>query len=117
MRIALMGQAAFGADVLKGLIQKGQNVVGVFCPPDRGGKADPLKEAAQAAGLPVFQPGHLRDQEAFEAMTSLDADLGVLAFVTDIVPPGSSTLPGWAPSATILPCCPNTGALRPSTGP
>ncbi len=87
MRIALMGQAAFGADVLKGLIQKGQNVVGVFCPPDRGGKADPLKEAAQAAGLPVFQPGHLRDQEAFEAMTSLDADLGVLAFVTDIVPP------------------------------
>jgi methionyl-tRNA formyltransferase len=87
MRIALIGQAAFGAEVLKGLIGRGQEVVGVFCPPDRGGKADPLKEAALAAGVPVFQPGHLKDQEACEQMVSLNADLGVLAFVTDIVPP------------------------------
>jgi methionyl-tRNA formyltransferase len=87
MRIALIGQAAFGAEVLKGLLQQGQEVVGVFCPPDRGGKADPLKEAALAAGLPLFQPGHMRDQEAYEQMTALKADLGVLAFVTDIVPP------------------------------
>ena len=87
MRIALIGQAAFGAEVLKGLRQNGQEVAGVFCPPDRGPKPDPLKEAAMAAGAPVFQPGHMRDQEAYEAMVSLNADLGVLAFVTDIVPP------------------------------
>ncbi len=87
MRIALMGQAAFGAEVLQGLLEQGQQVVGVFCPPDRGGKADPLKEAAEKAGLPLFQPAHLRDQEAYEQMASLNADLGVLAFVTDIVPP------------------------------
>jgi len=86
MRIALVGQAAFGAEVLKGLVKQGQEVVGVFCPPDRGGKADPLKEAAQAAGVPVFQPAHLKDQEAYEQMAALNADLGVLAFVTDIVP-------------------------------
>ena len=87
MRIALIGQAAFGAEVLKGLRQNGQEVAGVFCPPDRGARQDPLKEAALAAGLPVFQPGHMRDQEAYEAMVSLNAELGVLAFVTDIVPP------------------------------
>ncbi len=87
MRIALIGQAAFGADVLKGLLEHGHEVAGVFCPPDRGTKLDPLKEAALAAGLPVFQPGHMRDQEAYEAMVSLKADLGVLAFVTDIIPP------------------------------
>jgi methionyl-tRNA formyltransferase len=86
MRIALIGQAAFGADVLKGLLQRGHQVVGVFCPPDRGGKADPLKEAAAAVGVPVFQPGHMRDQEAYEQMAALNADLGLLAFVTDIVP-------------------------------
>jgi methionyl-tRNA formyltransferase len=86
MRIALIGQAAFGADVLKGLLKQGHKVVGVFCPPDRGSKLDPLKEAAQAAGLPVLQPARMKDQEAFEQMTALDADLGVLAFVTDIVP-------------------------------
>jgi methionyl-tRNA formyltransferase len=61
-------------------------VVGVFCPPDRGGKADPLKEAAVEAGVPVFQPAHMKDQEAYEQMAGLNADLGVLAFVTDIVP-------------------------------
>ncbi len=87
MRIALIGQAAFGADVLKGLLKNGHEVPGVFCPPDRGAKLDPLKEAAQAAGVPVFQPGHMRDPEAFAAMVSLNADLGVLAFVTDIIPP------------------------------
>jgi len=87
MRIALVGQAAFGADVLQGLLKQGQEVAGVFCPPDRGGKADPLKEAAVTAGIPVFQPARMKDQEAYEQMVSLGADLGVLAFVTDIVPP------------------------------
>ena len=86
MRIALIGQAGFGADVLKGLVDKGHQVVGVFCPPDRGSKVDPLKEAAQAAGVPVFQPPRMKDPEAYDQMVSLDPDLAVLAFVTDIVP-------------------------------
>jgi methionyl-tRNA formyltransferase len=86
MRVALIGQAAFGADVLKGLLAKGHQVVGVFCPPDRGAKLDPLKEAAQAAGLPVFQPQHLKDPEAHDQMVSINPDLAVLAFVTDIAP-------------------------------
>lgn len=86
MRVALIGQAAFGAEVLKGLLAKGHQVVGVFCPPDRGTKLDPLKEAAQAAGLPVFQPQHLKDPEAHDQMASLKPDLAVLAFVTDIAP-------------------------------
>ncbi|MGQ9687409.1 MAG: methionyl-tRNA formyltransferase [Desulfobaccales bacterium] len=93
MRVALIGQAAFGADVLKGLLAKGHQVVGVFCPPDRGGKPDPLKEEALAAGLPVFQPKHLKDPEAYEQMASLNPDLGVLAFVTDIVPAKVFNLP------------------------
>lgn len=86
MRIALIGQAAFGADVLKGLLKKGHEVVGVFCPPDRGEKPDPLKQAALDAGIPVFQPPRMKDPEAYERMAALNADLGVLAFVTDIVP-------------------------------
>jgi len=67
-------------------LERGREVAGVFCPPDRGSKADPLKEAAQGAGVPVFQPARMKDPEAYEAMASLKADLGVLAFVTDIVP-------------------------------
>jgi methionyl-tRNA formyltransferase len=86
MRIALIGQAGFGADVLKGLLAKGRQVVGVFCPPDRGSKVDPLKEAAQEVGVPVFQPPRMKDPEAYDQMVSLNPDLAVLAFVTDIVP-------------------------------
>ena len=86
MRIALIGQAGFGADVLKGLLGKGRQVVGVFCPPDRGSKVDPLKEAAQEVGVPVFQPPRMKDPEAYDQMVSLNPDLAVLAFVTDIVP-------------------------------
>ena len=86
MRIALIGQAAFGADVLKGLIQQGQEVVGVFCPPDRGSKTDPLKDAALAAAIPVYQPPRMKDPQAYEQMAALTPDLAVLAFVTDIVP-------------------------------
>ena len=72
MRIALIGQAAFGADVLKGLIERGQQVVGVFCPPDRGSKLDPLKDAAQAAGIPVFQPPRMKD--AIDALSDDDIE-------------------------------------------
>jgi methionyl-tRNA formyltransferase len=86
MRIALIGQAAFGADVLKGLIKQGQQVVGVFCPPDRGAKLDPLKDAALAADLPVYQPPRMKDPQAYDQMAALNPDLAVLAFVTDIVP-------------------------------
>lgn len=86
MRIALIGQAAFGAEVLKGLLAQGRQVVGVFCPPDRGEKQDPIKEAALAASLLVFQPKRMKDPEAYDQMVSLNPDLAVLAFVTDIVP-------------------------------
>lgn len=86
MRIVLIGQAAFGADVLKGLIEKNQEVVGVFCPPDRGNKPEPLKEAALEAGIPVFQPERMKEPGVYEQMVELNPDLAVLAFVTDIVP-------------------------------
>lgn len=86
MRLALLGQAAFGADVFKALHPR-YEIAGVFCPPDSPkGKVDPLKEAAQTAGVPVFQPRRMKDPEAFEAMKKLAVDLAILAFVTDIVP-------------------------------
>ncbi len=87
MRIALIGQAAFGESVLNRLVEQGEKVVGVFCPPDREGRpADPLKLAAQKHNIPVFQFRRMRSQEAIQAFKSLDADLCVMAYVTDIVP-------------------------------
>ncbi len=88
MKIALIGQAAFGQAVLERILKDGKDTVsGVFCPPDKEGEPlDPLKAAAQAAGVSCFQFRRMRSSEAVEAYRSLHADLGVMAFVTDIVP-------------------------------
>lgn len=85
--IALIGQAAFGESVLNALVEHQENIVGVFCPPDRDGRpADPLKAAAQAHAVPVLQFRRMRNQDAIDAFRALNADLCVMAFVTDIVP-------------------------------
>ena len=52
MRIVVNGQQAFGADVLKALLERGEDVVAVYCAPDKEGRPpDPLAEAAREAGL------------------------------------------------------------------
>src|SRR5919205_131567 len=60
MRIVVHGQQAFGKAVLEALLKRGEDVVGVYVAPEKPGqKADPLKEAALAAKLPVYQPSLL----------------------------------------------------------
>jgi len=87
MRIVLIGQAAFGQKVLEALLKMGEQVAAAYVPPDRpGAKADPLKESASQQGIPVFQPRRMRDPGVYERFVELAPDLGVMAFVTDIVP-------------------------------
>ena len=54
--------------------------------PLSGQKADPLKEAALAAKLPVFQPASYRKPEVWEEFKALKPELQVMAFVTLFVP-------------------------------
>lgn len=86
MRITLIGQVAFGEAVLKALLEKGEEVVGVYVPPDVPGRKDPLKELALSQGVPTFQPPRMRDPEVYSGYKELAPDLGIMAFVTDIVP-------------------------------
>ena len=86
MRILLIGQAAFAEQVMAGLQKAGDAIAAVVCPPDAGGKPDPLKAAALAAGLPVHQFKSLKTPDARRAFEDAGADLGVLAYVTQIVP-------------------------------
>src|SRR6187399_1106774 len=87
MRIVVHGQQAFGKAVLEALLKRGENVVGVYVAPEEPGqKADPLKEAAVAAKLPVFQPASYRKPEVLEEFKALKPDLQVMAFVTLFVP-------------------------------
>jgi len=94
MRIVLVGQAAFGEAVLQKLVENGEEVIAVFCPPDPpGGRGNPLRERAEQLGIPVFQPKHMRDPEVYQEFAKLQPDLNVLAFVTDIVPQRILDLP------------------------
>ena len=87
MRIVVHGQQAFGKSVLEALIKRGENVVAVYVAPEKPGqKADPLKEAAIAAKLPVYQPASYRKQEVWDEFRALKPDLQVMAFVTLFVP-------------------------------
>lgn len=87
MRIILIGQAAFAEKSLEKLVSQGEDIVAVYCPPDApGGRPDPLKQKAVQLGIPVRQHKSLKAPEVREEFVSFDADLAVLAFVTQIVP-------------------------------
>jgi methionyl-tRNA formyltransferase len=87
MRIVVHGQQAFGKAVLEALIKRGEDVVAVYVAPEKeGARADPLKEAALAAKLPVYQPASYRKPEVWEEFRALKPDLQVMAFVTLFVP-------------------------------
>jgi len=86
MKIVLIGRAAFGERVFQRLIQSGEEIVGVFTPPDISGRADSLKEQVQKSGIPLFQPPRMRAPEVYPEYIKLNPDLNVMAFVTDIIP-------------------------------
>jgi methionyl-tRNA formyltransferase len=94
MRIVVHGQQAFGKAVLEALLKRGDNVIAVYVAPEKpGAKADPLKEAAVAAGLPVYQPASYKDPKVWEDFKSLKPDLQVMAFVTLFVPEDFLNIP------------------------
>ncbi|MFC1825870.1 methionyl-tRNA formyltransferase [Thermodesulfobacteriota bacterium] len=94
MRILLIGQAAFAAKVLESMVERGDNVVAVYVPPDRpGGRPDPLKDAAIEKGIPVYQPTTYKDDQVFDEYKQIKPDLTVMAFVTDIIPARFFDLP------------------------
>ena len=87
MRIVVHGQQAFGKSVLEALLARGEQVIAVYCAPEKAGqRLDPLKEAALAQQLPVYQPKSFRHQEVWEQFAALKADLCVMAYVTLFVP-------------------------------
>lgn len=95
MRIIVMGQQAFGKDCLAKIIEAGKDeVVAVYCEPDREGKKpDPIKDFALEQGLPVHQPANFDDAEALATLASFDADLMVMAFVNVFVPEAARDTP------------------------
>lgn len=84
MRVVFLGTPAFGVPSLQALVREGHQVAGVFTQPDRpkgrGNKTvkSPVKECAEALGIPVFQPVKIR-LDGVEALKALEPDLCVTA--------------------------------------
>jgi len=91
MRIIIVGQGSFGEKVLQALIQKGEDVVGTFSPPDKRGEG--MKTLAEKSGIPFFRPTLIKDQQVYDAYVKLKPELAILAFVTDIIPEKLLTVP------------------------
>lgn len=99
LRTVFMGTPDFALDTLRGLIEAGCNLVGVYTQPDRpkgrGKKLTPppVKELALEHDIPVFQPQKLRDPAAVEELKALAPDLIVVVAYGQILPQAVLDIP------------------------
>jgi methionyl-tRNA formyltransferase len=99
VRIIFAGTPPFAAAALDALANAGHDIVLVLTQPDRpagrGMKLTPsaVKQAAQARGLPVYQPSSLKTPEAQAELAAAAADVMVVAAYGLILPPAVLDLP------------------------
>jgi methionyl-tRNA formyltransferase len=97
-RIIFMGTPEFAVPTLKALIGT-QTVVGVVTQPDRVAgrgsrmRPSPVKQAAKAAGIPLYQPKSLRKGEAAAPLEAWRPDVIVVAAFGQILRPHVLYLP------------------------
>ncbi|MEI3339004.1 MAG: methionyl-tRNA formyltransferase [Eubacterium sp.] len=92
MRVIFMGTPDFSVGTLEALIKAGHEVVLAVTQPDKPkgrGKAmqfPPVKEAAVAHGIEVFQPRRVREPECIEVLRKYEADIVVVVAFGQILP-------------------------------
>ncbi len=97
-RIVFMGSPEFAIPSLEALARAHQ-VAGVVTQPDRpAGRGSrlqppPVKRAAQASGLPVYQPESLRTPDALGQLAAWQPEVVVVAAFGQILPPAVLDLP------------------------
>jgi methionyl-tRNA formyltransferase len=93
MRVAIIGQQAFGKAVLEAFLARGDTVAGVFAAPEEPGtKPDPLSISAREKGLPVF-PVATYGAHATESLRGLGVELAIMAYVLQFVPQSFCRVP------------------------
>ena len=101
LKIIYMGTPLFAVPCLERLVSDGHHVVAVVTQPDRpkgrGNKLafSPVKEAALAHQLSVFQPESIKDPLFFQQVVDLAPDLivvvafGLTAFISSLLGMGN----------------------------
>ena len=86
MRVSVIGQAAFGADTVDALTADGHEIVAISAPEPVDGVVDPLWAKAEELDVPLIDTGRLAKREP-GWLADKRPDLGIMAFVTAILPP------------------------------
>ena len=99
MRIVFMGTPQYSVPTASALLDAGHEIAAVFCQPDKpvGRKQiltpPPVKTFAVSRGISVYQPGTLRNGEAFEIIKSIAPDVIVVVAYGKILPKEILDLP------------------------
>ncbi len=83
-RLVMMGTGTFALPTLKALCESSHEVAALVTQPDRRGRGHhrhphPMKETAQSAGVPVFQPEDVNAPESLDELRRIDADVFIVA--------------------------------------
>ncbi len=120
LRIIFAGTPEFAAIHLDGLLGSRHKLVAVYTQPDRPAgrgkklQASPVKQMAERAGIPVFQPPSLKNAEEQQTLANIGADLMIVVAYGLILPQAvldapamgclnvhASLLPRWRGAAPI----------------
>ncbi|MBC7346077.1 MAG: methionyl-tRNA formyltransferase [Clostridia bacterium] len=99
MRLVFFGTPAFALPTLEALLESPHRVLGVVTQPDRpkGRRRllapPPVKEAAAARGLPIWQPANLREPAFLSLLRGLEPEVAVVVAYGKILPPAVLDLP------------------------
>ncbi|MDD4850880.1 MAG: methionyl-tRNA formyltransferase [Gemmiger sp.] len=99
MRIVFMGTPDIAAQSLQALLDAGHTICGVFTRADKpvGRKQvltpPPVKALAVKAGIPVYQPATLRDEQSEKTLRALAPELVVVVAYGRILPPALLAIP------------------------
>ncbi|XP_015433553.1 PREDICTED: cytosolic 10-formyltetrahydrofolate dehydrogenase [Dufourea novaeangliae] len=91
LKVAIIGQSPFAAEVYKLLRQNGHQITGVFTIPDKGNREDALAITAKADDTPVFKIKSWRSKgvtlpEVLDLYKGIEVDLNVLPFCSQFIP-------------------------------
>ncbi len=92
MRLVFLGTPAFAVPTLEAMVRAGHDVAAVVTQPDRprgrgqSAAPPPVKVAAAALGIPVYQPERVRRPEAVEYLRGLGAEAMVVVGYGQIIP-------------------------------
>ena len=103
MRLLFAGTPTVALPALDALLGSEHEVVAVLTRPDapagrgRRSAASPVRERAEAAGVPVLAPGSLRDPEVQDEIRALAVDCAPVVAYGGLVPPALLDVPthGW----------------------